>query len=89
MDKKRFHMQCEELRPPTKLLSETLNPVDALNQATIDEKGYFNHQKLTNMTRKKKNNNSSRVYKNFNTVKKEPKLSIKKFIFEGNVVLLS
>ena len=34
-----------------RLLSETLNPLDALNQAIIDEKGYYNHLKLTNMTR--------------------------------------
>ena len=33
-----------------KPLSATISPSEALNQALIDEKGYFNHQKL-----KKKN----------------------------------
>ena len=58
-----------------RLVSEPLNPVDALNQAIIDEKGYYNHLKLKIMTRAS-NVISSRVYKNFNTVKKEPSLNI-------------
>ena len=62
-----------------RLLSETLNPNDALNQAIIDEKGYCNHLKLTNMTRSFNTTGSSnRVYENFNDVKKEPNLNIEK-----------
>ena len=34
-----------------RLSSETLNPVYELNQGIFDEKGYYNHPKLTNMTR--------------------------------------
>ena len=30
-----------------KLLSTTVSPTEALNQALVDERGYFNHQKLT------------------------------------------
>ena len=63
--------KCDSQR---RLLSETLNPLDALNQAIIDEKGYYNHLKLTNMTRSFNTTGSSgRVYKNFNNVKKEPR----------------
>ena len=61
-----------------RFLSETVNPVDTLNQANVDEKGYYNHLKLTNMTRAI-NNNSGRVYKNVNTVIKKPSLIIEKF----------
>ena len=54
-----------------RLISETFNPLDALNQAIIDEKSYCNHLKLTNMTRSFNTTESSgRVYKNFNNVKK-------------------
>ena len=54
-----------------RLLSETLNPMDALNQSIIDEKGYYKHLKLTNMTRSFNTTGSSgRVYKKFNNVKK-------------------
>ena len=60
-----------------RLLSKTLNPVDAFNQAIIDEKGYYNHLKLKNMTRSSIGNRG-RVYKNFNAVKKEPSLNIEK-----------
>ena len=58
-------------------LSETLNPVDALIQAIIDEKGYNNHLNLTNMTRAS-NVNSGRVSKNLNAEKKEPSLNIER-----------
>ena len=60
-----------------RLPSETLNPVDVLNQAIIDEKGHYNHLKLTNMTRAN-NNSSGRAKLNFNTVKKEPSLNTEK-----------
>ena len=60
-----------------RLLSETLDRVDALYQAIIDEKGYDNRLKLTNMTRAS-NVNSSRVYKKFKAVKKEPSLNIER-----------
>ena len=64
------------------LLSETLNPVDALNQTIIDEKGYYNQLKITNMTRSFNTTGSSgRVYKNFRNVKKEPSLNIEKSNF--------
>ena len=63
-----------------RLSSETLNPVDAINQANVDEKRYYNHLKITNMTRSI-NNNSGRVYKNFNTVLKKPSLIIEKSNF--------
>ena len=62
-----------------RLLSETLNPLDALNHAIIDEKGYYNHLKLTIMTRSFNTTGSSgRVYKNYNYVKKEPSLNIER-----------
>ena len=62
-----------------RLLSETLNLMVALNQAIIDEKSYYNHLKLTNMTRSFNTTGSSgRVYKNFNNVKKEPSLNIER-----------
>ena len=67
-----FKMRNRDLQ--RRLLSETLNPVDALNQAIIDEKGYYNYLKLTNMTRAN-NNNSVRVYKIYISVKKEPSLN--------------
>ena len=44
-----FNMKNCDLQ--RRLLSETINSVDALNQAIIEEKGYYNHLKLTNMTR--------------------------------------
>ena len=40
-----FNMKNCDLQ--RRLLSDTLNPLDALNQAIIDEKGYYNHLKLT------------------------------------------
>ena len=72
-----FNMKNCDLQ--RRLLSETLNPLDALNQAIIDEKGYYNHLKLTNMTRFfNTTGNSGRGYKNFNNVKKEPSLNIER-----------
>ena len=62
-----------------RLLSETLNPLDALNHAIIDEKGYYNHLKLTIMTRSFNTTGSSgRVYKNYNYVKKDASLNIER-----------
>ena len=53
--------------------------MDALSQAIIDKKGYYNHLKLTNMTRSFNTTGSSdRVYKNFYNVKKEPNLNIER-----------
>ena len=64
-----------------RLLSETHNPVDALNQAIIDEKSYYNRLKLTNMTRSINTTGSSgRVYKNFFIGKKEPSMNIERSI---------
>ena len=34
-----------------KLLSANISPSQALGLALIDDKGYFNHQKLTNMAK--------------------------------------
>ena len=62
-----------------RLLSETPNPVDAINQAFFDEKSYYKNLKLTNMTRSfNKTGRSGRVYKIFNNVKKEPNLNIER-----------
>ena len=62
-----------------RLLSETLNPMDVLKQAIIDEKGYYYHLKVANMTKSFNTTGSScRVHKNFNNVKKEPSLKIEK-----------
>ena len=63
-----------------RLLLETLNSVDALNQAIIDEKSYYSHLKLKNM-RRANNNNSGRVYNIFTTVRKEQSLHIEKSNF--------
>ena len=72
-----FNMKNCDLQ--RRLLSETLNPLDALNQAIIDEKGYYNHLKLTSMTRSfNTTGNSGRGYKNFNNVKKEPSLNVER-----------
>ena len=54
----KFNMRNCDLQ--RRILLETLNPVNALNQVIFDEKGYYNHPKLTNMTRA--NKNSSRKY---------------------------
>ena len=62
-----------------RLLSETLNPMDAPNQAIIDEKSYYNKLKLTSMTRSfNAKGSSGRVYTNLNNVKKEPSLNIER-----------
>ena len=63
-----------------RLLSGTLNPVDALSQAIVDEKGFFSHQKLTNLTKANNsfNNNGEMYKKNINPVKIEPSLNIEK-----------
>ena len=45
--------------------SETLNDLKALNEAVTDEKLFFNHLKLTNMTTVNDSNNGSKVYKTF------------------------
>ena len=64
-----FNMKNCDLQ--RRLLSETLNPLDALNQAIINEKDYYNHLKLTNMTRSfNTTGNSGRVYKSFNNEKR-------------------
>ena len=44
-----FNMKNCDLQ--RRLLSETFNPVEALDEAIIDKKGYYNHLKLTSMTR--------------------------------------
>ena len=59
-----------------KLSSATISPTEALNQALIDEKGYFNHQKLTNMARSSINRSSFKSFNNHNQIKKEPSLNI-------------
>ena len=57
-----------------RLLSDTLNPLDAFNQAIFDKKSYYNHLKLTQT--KVKHYNSGKVYKNYNTVQKVASLII-------------
>ena len=59
-----------------KLLSATISPSEALNQALIDKKGYFNHQKLTNMSRSSTNGTTFKSFSNHNHIKKEPSLNI-------------
>ena len=62
-----------------RLLSEFLNPVDALNQAIIDKKGCYYHLKETNIARSFNTAGcSGRVYIIFNNVKKEPTLNIER-----------
>ena len=61
-----------------KLLSATISPSEALNQALIDEKGYFNHQKLTNMSRSSTNGTTFKSFSNHNQIKKEPSLNIER-----------
>ena len=53
-----------------KLLSATINPSEALNQALIDKKGYFNHQKLTNMSRSSTNGTTFKSFSNHNHIKR-------------------
>ena len=64
---------CELQR---RLLSETLNPAYALNQAIIDEVGRYNQLKIKNMTTAK-NNKIGRVYKTLIS-KKETKSEYRK-----------
>ena len=61
-----------------KLLSATISPSEALNQALIDEKGYFNHHKLTNMSRSSTNGTTFKSFNNHNQIKKEPSLNIER-----------
>ena len=61
-----------------KLLSATISPSKALNQALIDEKGYFNHQKLTNMSRSSTNGTTFKSFSNHNHIKKKPSLNIER-----------
>ena len=61
-----------------KLLSATISQSEALNQALIDEKGYFNHQKLTNMSRSSTNGTIFISFNNCNQIKKEPSLNIER-----------
>ena len=60
-----------------KLLSSTVGQSEALNQDLIDEKGFFNHQKLTKMA-KATNGSSFKPFHGNNHVKKEPSLNIKR-----------
>ena len=50
----------------------------SLNQALIDEKGYFNHQKLTNMARSSTNGPTVKPFNSHNQIKKEPSLIIER-----------
>ena len=61
-----------------KLLSAKISPTEALNQALIDEKGYFNHQKLTNMARSSTNGTIFKSFNHHNQIKKEPSLNIER-----------
>ena len=59
-----------------KLLSATMSPAEGLNQTLIDENGFFNHQKLPNMTRSSTNGTVFKSFNNHNQIKKEPSLNI-------------
>ena len=61
-----------------KLLSAGISPTEALNQALIDEKGYFNHQKLTNMARSPTKGTTFKSFNNHNQIKKEASLNIER-----------
>ena len=61
-----------------KLHSATISPTEALNQALIDEKGCFSHQKLTNIARSLTNRTTFNFFNNHNQVKKEPSLNIER-----------
>ena len=61
-----------------KLLSATISPSEALNQALIVKKGYFNHQKLTNMSRSSTNGTTFKSFNNHNQIKKEPSVNIER-----------
>ena len=61
-----------------KLLSATISPSEALNQALIDEKGFFNHQKLTSMSQSSTNGTTLKSFNNHNQIKKEPSLNIER-----------
>ena len=61
-----------------KLMSATTSPSEALNQALTDKKGYFNHQKLTNMSRLSTKGTIFKSFNNHNQIKKEPSLNIER-----------
>ena len=61
-----------------KLLSASISPSEALNQVLIDEKGYFNHQKLTNMSRSSTNGTTFESFNNHNQIKNEPSVNIER-----------
>ena len=61
-----------------KLLSATISPSEALNQALTDKKGHFDNQKLTNMSRSSNNGTTFKSFNNHNQIKKEPSLNIER-----------
>ena len=61
-----------------KLLSARISPSEALNQAFIDGKGYFNHQKLIDMARSSTNGPTFKSFNSHNQIKKEPSLNIER-----------
>ena len=61
-----------------KILSATIRPSEALNQALIDKKRCFNHKKLTNMARSSTNGTTFKSFNNHNQIKKEPNLDIER-----------
>ena len=61
-----------------KVLSATISPTEAHNQALIDEKGYFNHQKMTNLARSSTIGTTFKSFNNYNQIKKEPSLNIER-----------
>ena len=58
-----------------KFLSATISPTEALNQAWINEKSYFNHQKLTKFSRSSINGPNVKSFNSHNQIKKEPSLN--------------
>ena len=61
-----------------KLLSARISPTEAFNQALIDEKGYFNYQKLINIARSFANGPTFKSFNNHDQIKKEPSLNIER-----------
>ena len=67
-----------------KLLSATISPTEAFNQALIDEKRYFIHQKLTTMARSSTIGATFKSFNNHNQIKREPSLNIERSNKCGN-----
>ena len=61
-----------------KLLSASIRPSEALNQALINKKSYFNQRKFINMVRSLTNGPTFKSFNSNNQIKKEPSLNIER-----------